>query len=103
MINQEAKKIINRAMYASDRWCVAILYKDAKGKLTERTISPIRWTSAGVVLALCLGRLEPRQFDLRRMSDVRLVPASDCLMGEGAECERVSCNGVLKGQADQQQ
>ena len=103
MIDQDVTRLMNRAMVSPATWCVAIRYRDAKGRLTSRTISPIRWTSAGVVLALCLGRSEPRQFDLRRMSDVRLVAAADVLMGEGVECERVSVDGVSKDQADQRQ
>lgn len=102
MIDRKTKAVIDYAMRRSDYWCLAIRYQDAKGTSTERKISPIRWRSAGVLIALCLGRAEPRQFDVSRITDVRLVRAADVLMGEGVQCERVSGDGVSESKTDEQ-
>jgi predicted DNA-binding transcriptional regulator YafY len=102
MIDRKTKAVIDYAMRRSDYWCLAIRYQDAKGIATDRKISPIRWRSAGVLMALCLGRAEPRQFDVSRITDVRLVRSSDVLIGEGVECERVGGDGAAEGKADEQ-
>lgn len=75
------KPDINRAMSEPDRFAVEISYKDKWGDVTKRTVSPIRWVDCGdAFLALCLGREEPRRFELRRVIECRLIEANDVLM-----------------------
>lgn len=95
--------VINRAMRDPDRWVVRIAYRDSKGVVTNRVISPIRWTTRGTFRALCLGRQEPRQFMLRSIQAAELVAASTVIMGEVQGNERVSVDGVASNQIDQPQ
>lgn len=95
--------IINCAMREPDRWVVRIAYRDLKGVITQRTVSPIRWTTRGTFRALCLGRAEPRQFMLRSIQSAELVAASSVIMGEVQGNERVSVNGVASNQIDKSQ
>jgi predicted DNA-binding transcriptional regulator YafY len=97
--------IINRARRDPDRWVVRIAYRDAKGCVTVRVISPIRWVSRYTILALCLGRQEPRQFDLRRIGAAELVPAADVVMGieEDQGNERVRVKPTAAGAVDKRE
>lgn len=74
------RQLINKAMHDSDEWVLKIAYRDKKGKVTQRFISPIRFAGRERMLALCLCRQEPRQFYLSRMDKVELAPASEVLM-----------------------
>ena len=71
---------IQRAMSDPDHWVVEIKYRDAKGNLTQRTVSPIRFLTGERILALCLSRQEPRQFYINRCENVELKLASDVLI-----------------------
>lgn len=72
-----------RAMRDADRWVCRIVYQDTKGRFTQRTISPIRFTAEDrCVLALCIGRQESRQFTVSRIKSIALVNAATVLMGE---------------------
>ena len=73
-------QLINRAMKAPDNFIIEMSYCDSKGEATRRTVSPIRYLKGGRLLALCLCREEPRQFYLKRCSDIELKPANDVLM-----------------------
>ncbi|WP_198953692.1 hypothetical protein [Rhodopirellula sp. MGV] len=74
------KNILRRAMIDSETFVVELEYADAKGNLTRRIVSPIRFVGNDRVLALCLCREEPRQFYLSRCSNVRLLPAVEVIM-----------------------
>lgn len=78
---------LRQAMTHHDRWVVRCEYTDQAGNTTIRIISPIRLAGPGPdrVVALCLGREEPRQFVLSRMSTVELVLASSVQMPEPVE------------------
>jgi hypothetical protein len=62
----------SRAIFcSSDQW----------GDKTKRVVSPIRWMDNGnAFLALCLGREEPRRFELKRCSEVKLIDSDTVLM-----------------------
>ncbi len=74
------KNQIQRAMSDPDHWVVEFKYRDAKGNLTQRTVSPIRFLTGDRMLALCLSRQEPRQFYLNRCESLKLKMACDVLM-----------------------
>ena len=74
------KLTLRRAMRDSDDWAVQMDYVDAKGRVSRRTVSPIRFVGDDRFLALCLCREAPRQFQLARCQNVRLVPAAEVLM-----------------------
>ena len=67
-------------MQDSDFWVIEMDYVDAQGNLSHRVVSPIRFVGSDRFLALCLCREAPRQFQLSRCQDVRLVPAAEVLM-----------------------
>ena len=74
---------ITMAMEAPDDYVLALDYRDVKGDVTSRMVSPIRYIGLGMsdrISALCLCREEPRTFSLHRMSNVRVVSASEILM-----------------------
>ena len=72
--------ILRRAMQDSDRYVIEMDYADAKGNRTHRFVSPIRFMGSYRFLGLCLCREQPRQFQLSRCKNIRLVPACDILM-----------------------
>jgi len=74
------KSILRRAMLDSDHWVIELDYIDAQGQVSHRVISPIRFVGSDRVLALCLCREAPRQFQLSRCESVRLVPSAEVLM-----------------------
>tara|TARA_R110002049_G_scaffold2750_2_gene21797 strand:+ start:682016 stop:682375 length:360 start_codon:yes stop_codon:yes gene_type:complete len=74
------KSTLRRAMQDSDFWVIEMDYVDAQGNLSHRVVSPIRFVGSDRFLALCLCREAPRQFQLSRCQDVRLVPAAEVLM-----------------------
>lgn len=80
------RQIIFRAMHQSDDLVVAFDYTDAKGAVTHRVVSPIRFLGQDRFLALCLSREEPRQFYLERCQNVRLAPAAEFVMPVAMAC-----------------
>jgi predicted DNA-binding transcriptional regulator YafY len=74
------RQFIYRAMHQSDDLVVEFDYTDARGAVTHRVVSPIRFLGRERFLGLCLSREEPRQFYLDRCQNVRLAPAADFLM-----------------------
>ena len=74
------RQLISRAMHQVDDLVVEFDYCDAKGTVTHRVASPIRFLGQNRFLALCLCREEPRQFYLERCRNMRLEPAADFLM-----------------------
>ena len=74
------RQLIYRAMQQPDDLVIEFDYRDAKGEMTHRVVSPIRFPDRDRFLALCLCREEPRQFHLERCQNVKLAPAADVLM-----------------------
>lgn len=74
------KRILRRAMQDSDNYVIEMDYCDVNGKRTRRAVSPIRFVGSERFLGLCLCREAPRQFQLSRCENVRLIPASEVLM-----------------------
>lgn len=72
--------LLRRAMQDSDHYVIELDYLDAKGQRTHRVISPIRFLGKDRLLALCLCREEPRQFQLNRCENVRLGRAENFMM-----------------------
>ena len=75
-----AARLIRQAMQRQDELVISLKYRDKKGDLTRRIISPIRFVAPNRFLALCLCRCEPRQFQLDRCSEVQLKRAEDYVM-----------------------
>ena len=73
-------RILRRAMQDSDNYVIEMDYADAHGHRTHRLVSPIRFMGSYRFLGLCLCREQPRQFQLSRCKNIRLVPASEVLM-----------------------
>ena len=71
---------IRKAMIAYDDFVVEMKYRDRKGKLTTRVVSPIRFVGKDRFLALCLCREEPRMFCMDFCEEVRLQPAWNYVM-----------------------
>lgn len=91
------KNALRRAMMDSETYVVEMVYADAKGNLTRRVVSPIRFVGSDRFLGLCLCREEPRQFYLSRCSDVRLIPAAEVIMPvpmQSVPAREVSACGV---------
>ncbi len=74
------RQMIRRAMCQPDDVVIEFDYCDAKGLITHRVVSPIRFLGHDRFLALCLCREEPRQFHLNRCQNVHLEPAANFLM-----------------------
>ncbi len=55
-------------------------YADAKGAMSRRVVSPIRFVAPNRFLALCLCREEPRQFQIDRCSNLQIAAAADFVM-----------------------
>lgn len=73
-------KVIRKAIANPDDWVLQIDYRDKKGTITRRVVSPIRLVGKTGMLALCLCREESRQFNLSQCSNITLLPAADVLM-----------------------
>ncbi|NLF73768.1 MAG: hypothetical protein GX575_32435 [Candidatus Anammoximicrobium sp.] len=73
-------------MHQSDDLVVMFDYTDAKGAVSHRVVSPIRFLGQDRFLALCLSREEPRQFYLERCQNVRLAPAAEFVMPVAMAC-----------------
>jgi predicted DNA-binding transcriptional regulator YafY len=73
-------QILRHAMFNSDKYVIEMDYDDAKGNRTRRVVSPIRFMGSYRFLGFCLCREEPRQFQLSRCKNIRLVPAEEVLM-----------------------
>ena len=72
--------LLKRAMQDSDHYVVEMDYSDAKGTRTHRVVSPIRFMGSNRFLGLCLCREEPRQFQISRCENVKLLAADQVLM-----------------------
>ena len=73
-------KMIQKAMVCPENYVLELSYEDSKGRVTRRTISPIKYVCKDYILALCLCREEPRQFNLKRCKNISLKDANDVLM-----------------------
>lgn len=80
MNQSELMTVLNKAMNAQDDWVIRMVYKDKAGNRTRRVVSPIRFIDSDNIMALCLGREEPRRFELGRCSELELVDANEVLM-----------------------
>ena len=78
-MDSSEKRDLLFAMRDPDTWVVRLQYKDSKGVVTIRVVSPVR-IEDDAVLALCLAREECRLFKLEQVSQVELVRSSDVLM-----------------------
>ena len=80
------RQIITRAMRQADDLVLVFDYRDSKGIVTRRVVSPVRFLAADRFLAsdrflaLCLSREEPRQFYLERCTNLRLDWAANFVM-----------------------
>ena len=63
-----------------DTYVIEMEYDDARGNRTRRVVSPIRFMGSYRFLGLCLCREQPRQFQLARCRNVRLIPAHEVSM-----------------------
>ena len=80
-------QILRQAMRDSDRYVIEMDYADVNGNRTHRVVSPIRFMGSYRFLGLCLCREQPRQFQLSRCKNIRLVDAEDVLMPVPIETE----------------
>lgn len=71
---------IMQTIHNHDELVVEFHYRDSKGVLTRRVVSPIRMLPGGRFLGLCLSREEPRQFYLERCEGLEVKQANDYLM-----------------------
>ena len=71
---------LRKAMQRSDDFVIEMDYADAKGNRTHRVVSPIRFMGSRRFLGLCLCREQPRQFQLSRCKNLKLIPADRVLM-----------------------
>jgi predicted DNA-binding transcriptional regulator YafY len=74
------RRRIQTAMRQSDDLVIEFQYKDSKGAVTNRVVSPIRFLGGQRFLGLCLNRAEPRQFYLERCENVVIKQAHDYVM-----------------------
>ena len=76
-------KQIDQAMRFYDEMVLRIHYTDAKGRKTERIVSPIKWKDSyngREFIALCFAREEPRNFKVDQISYCETVKAHDVVM-----------------------
>ncbi|MGB7324240.1 MAG: WYL domain-containing protein [Rubripirellula sp.] len=73
-------RILQQAMRDCDKYVIEMDYEDAKGNRTHRVVSPIRLMGSYRFLGLCLCREQPRQFQLSRCRNIRLVAAENVMM-----------------------
>ncbi len=73
-------RLLRRAMQQADNFVIEMDYSDSKGNQTHRVVSPIRFMGSHRFLGLCLCREQPRQFQLSRCKNLKLIPAEDVLM-----------------------
>ena len=71
---------LRQAMRDHDNYVIEMDYDDARGNRTHRVVSPIRFMGSYRFLGLCLGREQPRQFQLSRCRNIKLVPAETVQM-----------------------
>jgi len=74
------RSLIQRALRQADDLVLVFDYRDSKGALTRRVVSPVRMLAGERLLALCLSREEPRQFYLNRCENMRLDWAANFVM-----------------------
>jgi predicted DNA-binding transcriptional regulator YafY len=86
-----ALPLINKAMREPDSFVLRLCYRDSKGNVTRRVVSPIAIDGRESMRALCLCREQVRQFKFESCSSVELVDANDVLMP--VEIEEVVANG----------
>lgn len=79
-MGEKMRNNIFKAIQDSDNLVVEFEYVDAKGEVTRRVVSPIRFLGGKRFLGLCLSREEPRQFYLDRCSKLEIRSAHDFLM-----------------------
>jgi predicted DNA-binding transcriptional regulator YafY len=72
--------MISRAMHQCDDWVIEMTYKNARGELVRRVVSPIRFVGPDRFLGLCLCREEPRQFYVNRCGNMKLKRAENYIM-----------------------
>ena len=73
-------RMLRLAMSDSDNYVIQMDYDDAKGNRTRRVVSPIRFMGSYRFLGLCLCREQPRQFQLSRCRNIKLIPAHQVQM-----------------------
>ncbi len=73
-------QVLRKAMQRSDDYVIEMDYSDSQGNRTHRVVSPIRFMGSRRFLGLCLCREQPRQFQLSRCKNMRLLPADQVLM-----------------------
>lgn len=71
---------VQHSIQRGDDFVIVFRYRDAKGAVTNRVVSPIRLLGSDRFLGLCLSREQPRQFYLERCEDLQLKPAWDFVM-----------------------
>lgn len=74
--------LIEIAMQHPELFVAHIVYLDSKANVTERSVSPLCYLSAGVVRVYCLGRSSVRSLKFSGMLRVRLRLAHDVLSPE---------------------
>lgn len=77
---QNVRGLIAAAIEASDDLVAVITYRSETGKLTKRTVSPIRFEGPGRFVAFCFGREGIRTFYLGRCVTVQVQAAHDVIV-----------------------
>jgi predicted DNA-binding transcriptional regulator YafY len=67
-------------MRDADHWVLRVDYTDDQQITRRRYVSPIRWAGEYAMVALCLGREEPRRFRISGIQSATLIPAAVVLM-----------------------
>lgn len=74
------RRAVAIAMDAHDEFVLNLTYRDQKGNLTRRVVSPTQLVGDNAFRALCLCREEPRMFYFDQCEDASLLHANDVLM-----------------------
>lgn len=77
---ENIRGLIAAAIAASDDVVAVIVYRSERGKLTRRTVAPIRFEGPGRFVAFCLGREGIRTFYLGRCVSVQIQAAHDVIV-----------------------
>lgn len=79
MLTPEETSRLRRAASDPDRYAVELTYQDALGTWTRRRCSPIRRSTNGW-LVMCFASGAPRLLSHSKISNVKLIAASDCII-----------------------
>lgn len=82
MDQHEVRRLVDLSLCNTDELALLVTYLDLHGRLSKRTVSPIRYLTRDLVSVYCLGRENCRSLYIQRCMRVELRLACDVLAPE---------------------